>query len=442
MLRGRPFALTTNKMVSQIPALVAARSLTRPLATEFVAKKFAGTCAADPSNNRLVTLKRFGPLAVITFDAKYKDEAANPMTPLMGGQIQEVVTELSKPGQGLGCVVMTGVRKSFLAGGHYKDFFHPRMQVAAPKTIASRQENTDFMFEFFNNFLSPRLKLSVPVIAAVNGSCIGAGLGVALGADIRVGCADHAKFSANFVKLGVQPGTGVSYNLPLFVGHTHATRMMLTGEVVDAGRAENIGLISESVPFDYRSGTLEKFLESIGQRDYYEDAPGVLVKALEMALHISRCEPGAVRSTTRSIRDLHDGRFLEGLGVKRYPNVRHEATSESLLRRQLMREAVEQSLSWQNDGFRAWVGAIKEKRTPQYELMNLYEKTPYEVGLFDAGSNRNNSPSGPPHQSIAGKRWRDLGARMYHSTPTNHANDREEMWDQLADEYMAQALEN
>jgi len=329
-------------------------------------------------------VERFGQLAVITFDGKYKDATVNPMTPLMGDHMREVVTELSKPGQGLGCVVMTGARQSFLAGGHYKDFFRPRMQVAARKTVKSRQVNTDFMFSFFNNFLSPRLKLAVPVIAAVNGSCIGAGLGVALGADIRVACAKHAQFSANFVKLGVQPGTGVSYMLPLFVGHTHATRMMLTGEMVDVERAEKIGLVSESVPLEYHSEEVRRFLESKGKLDYYENAPGVLVKALELALHISRCEPGAVRSTSRTIRTLQEGHFLEGLGVKKYPKMRRRAASESLLLRQLMREAVEQSLSWQNEGFRAWVAAIKEKRKPQYELMDLYEKTPYEKELFDA----------------------------------------------------------
>jgi enoyl-CoA hydratase/carnithine racemase len=88
-----------------------------------------------------------------------------------------------------------------------------------------------------------------PVVAAVQGAAIGAGLGLALIADFRV-AAPEARFSANFVKLGFHPGFGISYTLPRLIGPQKAALMCLTGRRVKGEEALAWGLVDEVVPMD------------------------------------------------------------------------------------------------------------------------------------------------------------------------------------------------
>lgn len=90
---------------------------------------------------------------------------------------------------------------------------------------------------------------SRPTIAAVNGPCVGAGLGLALACDLRL-ASDRATFSAIFVRRGLMPDSGTTYFLPRLVGPDHALRLLLTGETVDAAEARAIGLVTEVVPHD------------------------------------------------------------------------------------------------------------------------------------------------------------------------------------------------
>jgi enoyl-CoA hydratase len=91
-------------------------------------------------------------------------------------------------------------------------------------------------------------KLSKPVIAAVNGPAAGAGMALALVADIRI-ASPQARFNAAFIRIGLSGGdAGVSWMLPRIVGLSVAAEMLLTGEQVDAERAERVGLVSAVVP--------------------------------------------------------------------------------------------------------------------------------------------------------------------------------------------------
>lgn len=87
---------------------------------------------------------------------------------------------------------------------------------------------------------------SLPIVAAVQGAAIGAGLGLALVADFRVASAE-AKFSANFVKLGFHAGFGISLTLPRLIGLQNAQRMLLTGCRVEAEEARTWGLVDQVV---------------------------------------------------------------------------------------------------------------------------------------------------------------------------------------------------
>ncbi|MAR90345.1 MAG: enoyl-CoA hydratase/isomerase family protein [Pseudomonadota bacterium] len=81
-----------------------------------------------------------------------------------------------------------------------------------------------------------------PIVAAVQGAAIGAGLGLALAADFRV-ASPQARFAANFVKLGFHPGFGLTHTLPRVIGPQHAAEMFLTGDRYRAGDVLPWGLI-------------------------------------------------------------------------------------------------------------------------------------------------------------------------------------------------------
>jgi len=86
----------------------------------------------------------------------------------------------------------------------------------------------------------------LPIIAAVQGAAVGAGLGLSLIADFRV-AAPEARFAANFTKLGFHPGFGLTYTLPRLIGRQNAAMMFLTGERYDAPEALEMGLIDDLV---------------------------------------------------------------------------------------------------------------------------------------------------------------------------------------------------
>lgn len=90
-------------------------------------------------------------------------------------------------------------------------------------------------------------RAKTPVIAAVQGAAVGGGLGLALSADFRV-AAPEARFAANFVRLGLHPGFGLTHTLARAIGRANAELMLLTGRRVKGDEALAMGLVQELVP--------------------------------------------------------------------------------------------------------------------------------------------------------------------------------------------------
>ena len=88
-----------------------------------------------------------------------------------------------------------------------------------------------------------------PVVAAIQGAAIGGGLGLALTADFRV-AAPEARFAANFAKLGIHPGFGLTVTLPNLIGLQAANLMFLTGRRIKGEEAVALGLADQLVPLD------------------------------------------------------------------------------------------------------------------------------------------------------------------------------------------------
>lgn len=139
-------------------------------------------------------------------------------------------------------LVITGEGRGFCAG------FDLGLAGDAPGS-AEFGETPAWMMrqEAFASLVTRLRALRVPVIAAVNGPANGAGLGLALAAEIRI-AARSAVFNAAFVKVGMSScDIGVSWLLPRCVGLSRAFEIMLTGRMVDAAEAERIGLVSATV---------------------------------------------------------------------------------------------------------------------------------------------------------------------------------------------------
>jgi enoyl-CoA hydratase/carnithine racemase len=118
--------------------------------------------------------------------------------------------------------------------------------------FASRRSNLDDGGGGLSGLYEQATRLfavATPMVAAVQGPAVGAGLGLALVADFRV-AAPEARFVANFVKLGLHPGFGLTYTLPRLIGVQRAQLMLLTGRRVKPDDALRWNLVDEIAPAD------------------------------------------------------------------------------------------------------------------------------------------------------------------------------------------------
>jgi 2-(1,2-epoxy-1,2-dihydrophenyl)acetyl-CoA isomerase len=115
---------------------------------------------------------------------------------------------------------------------------------------------------FYNPAIIELAGLDKPVIAAVNGATVGAGLSLAAAADIRV-ASERARFKCGFVDVGLAPDTGTSLFLERMLGYSRAFYFLATGHVLSASEALSAGLVNEVVPHDSlldRAGELAALL--------------------------------------------------------------------------------------------------------------------------------------------------------------------------------------
>lgn len=159
-----------------------------------------------------------------------------------------------------------------------------------------------------------------PIVAAVHGTAAGGGLGLALVADFRVTCAE-AKFTANFTRLGIHPGFGLTYTLPQLIGQQRANLMFFTGRRVAGEQAVEWGLADELA-----------------------DRSAVRERALDLAAEIAASAPLALVSTRKTLR--------QGLAE----NVARHAD----------REDAEQYWLSQTEDFQEGVRAVAERRAGKF----------------------------------------------------------------------------
>ena len=198
-------------------------------------------------------------------------------------------------------IVLCSAGKHFCAGANFAD--------ENPAATGALYEQAVRLFEY-----------GLPVVAAVQGAAIGGGLGVALSADLRV-ASPESRFSANFSRLGIHHGFGLTVTLPLVVGHQRAIELLYTGARIGGERAHVIGLCDRLVP-------AERLRE----------------EAIGLAAEIAGVAPLALRSIRRTMR----GSLAERIRV---------ATAH---------EAAEQTILFATEDFAEGIAAAGERREPNF----------------------------------------------------------------------------
>lgn len=139
-------------------------------------------------------------------------------------------------------LIITGQGASFCAGGDLKAM-QQREGMFAGGTVELRDRYTRGLQAITRKFDH----FEKPVIAAINGAAIGAGLDLALMADIRIS-SDQAKFGSTFASVGLIPGDGGAYLLTRAIGFSRAVELILTSRIIDAQEALRIALVHELTP--------------------------------------------------------------------------------------------------------------------------------------------------------------------------------------------------
>ena len=171
-------------------------------------------------------------LALITIDRAEKHNAISLQT------LEDLnqAVDFAATDSAIGVIAITGAGgKAFASGSDLNEVLDRDLKKALEPIIQGLADKLE--------------RLPKPTIAAIDGICMGGGLEVALGCDLRV-ATRHSKFATPEGKLGLIPGGGATARLPRLVGRGWGMEMLLMGETIDAERALQIGLITRLVEAD------------------------------------------------------------------------------------------------------------------------------------------------------------------------------------------------
>ena len=184
-----------------------------------------------------VRYERDGHIATITLD---RADARNAYSDAMVRSLEEAFDAAEADGE-VRCVILTGAGKAFSAGGDVKAMLDKTgMFAGGPVELRGRY------LDGIHRVPRRIIRFEKPLIAAVNGAAIGAGLDLACMCDIRI-IARGGKLGSTFVKLGLVPGDGGAFAVSRAIGFPRALELMLTGRLIDTDEAERIGLAHEVV---------------------------------------------------------------------------------------------------------------------------------------------------------------------------------------------------
>lgn len=242
---------------------------------------------------KLIMYEKSEGIATVTLN---RPEALNAFSKEV---IEEVLHALedARNDENVRVVVLTGAGdRAFSAGADIKAMIGMNSQRA--RELSSIGERLCYALE----------NLEKPVIAALNGYALGGGLEVAMACDLRI-ASEKSRMGQTEINIGLIPGWGGTQRLTRLVGRTKAKELVLTGKVIDAGTAEQLGIVNMVVPADMFRETVRQFALDLAAKApiAIKVAKALINKGadigLDSALALEREGFGVVAST----EDLQEG---------------------------------------------------------------------------------------------------------------------------------------
>ncbi len=200
-----------------------------------------------------------------------RPEAKNAFSPEMISLWNRFLTEAGAD-ENIRVIVVTGKGDTFCSGGDIKE-------MAEGKWMSWDMKN--LLWQGIHRIVLTLEDLDKPVIAAINGAAMGAGMDMAIMCDIRV-CSEKAKLAEAYINMGLAPGDGGAYFLPRLVGISKALELLLTGDVLGAQEALQLGIVNRVVPHGHLMEETLHLAEKIGAK-----AP-LAVRAIKRAVYQSQ----------------------------------------------------------------------------------------------------------------------------------------------------------
>jgi enoyl-CoA hydratase len=252
-----------------------------------------------------ILIDRDGGVVTITLN---RPDIRNAMDPALTEAFASAVDALRTDADAR-ALVITGAGSAFCAGGD--------LSWIKPGPDANVLDMRAKMRSFYPKFLGVR-SLDIPVIAAINGPAVGAGLCLAMACDIRVASED-AKLAAPFTRLGMHPGMAATYLLTRLIGAARAADLLFTSRTVDGREAERMGLVNRVVPAGEALPAAREIAKQIAA-----NAPlpmGMVKRAIYIAEHTDMATmleyEGLAQPITMATADLLEG--LAAVKEKRAP---------------------------------------------------------------------------------------------------------------------------
>ena len=180
-----------------------------------------------------------------------RPEVRNALNAATRQELRNAIGEIEKDGN-VRVVIITGAgEKAFISGADITAFKDatPIMMEESASTLGQQ------LFSDIEN-------LSVPVIAMINGFCLGGGLELAMCCDIRI-ASENARFGQPEINVGILPGGGGTQRLPRLIGWGRAKELIYTGRIIEATEAEKLGVVDKVVPPERLEEEVKQLAETI-----------------------------------------------------------------------------------------------------------------------------------------------------------------------------------
>lgn len=200
-----------------------------------------------------------------------RPERMNALRPQTTGEIREAIA-MAREDDDVRCLLVTGAGRGFCAGDDFQAIFlaENRGNHQDTRQIRRIKEGEVSLDDLF--------ALEKPTIAAVNGAAVGYGMDLALYCDIRF-ASENAKFGWFFVRRGVLGTVGGTFILRQLVGLSKAFELTMTGDLVDAAEAKEIGLVSKVLPAE------DLLTEAHAMAKKLAAGPPLAQRAVKRAMH-------------------------------------------------------------------------------------------------------------------------------------------------------------